>query len=227
MENLDAMRAARNYNAHIGELIVRAAHLAPRRELAIDFGAGLGTFTGVVAPFFQRVVAVEVEVESAAQLQAQGYEVMFDLSSIPDASADFVFSVSVLEHIDDEAAVLKEIRRVLKPGGKLFVYVPAFDALWSEMDRLVGHRRRYTTEGLARRLNDAGLENARGRYVDSLGALASLVMRGLRFHGRLTAASVGAYDRWGFPASRLFDAALGGFFGKNVYLEAAAPGNGL
>lgn len=227
MENLDAMRAARNYNAHIGRLILRASKLAPRRELAIDFGAGLGTFTGCVAPYFERIVAVEVEEESAAVLRTQGYEVLGDLAHIADSSADFVFSVSVLEHIQDEAAVLKEIRRVLRPGGKFFVYVPAFDVLWSEMDHLVGHRRRYTTDSLARRLTDVGLESSRGRYVDSLGGVASLAMRALRFHGRLTAASVAAYDRWGFPVSRLFDAALGGFFGKNVYLEAAAPGNGL
>lgn len=227
MENLDAMRAARNYNAHIADLILRAASRAPRRDLAIDFGAGLGTFTRLVAPYFQQLLAVEVEDDSADVLRHQGYQVLSDLSSVADASVDFIFSVSVLEHIDDEASVLSEIRRVLKPGGKVFVYVPAFPALWSQMDQLVGHRRRYTAAGLARLLSDVGLESSGGRYVDSLGGLASLAMRAFRFHGRLTSSSVRAYDLWGFPFSRRLDAILGGAFGKNVFIEAAAPGNGL
>ncbi len=226
MENLEAMRAARNYNASIAARVVAAAKRCPERLVAVDFGAGIGTFTGAVAPLFGRTIAVEVEDASLQRLRDAGFEVRRELAEIADDSVDFVFSISVLEHIDDDAAVLREFRRVLKPGGRVFIYVPALPALWSAMDDLVGHRRRYTRRSLGRRLSDAGFGSLRGRYADSLGAVASVAMKVLSFDGRLTARSVTAYDRCAFPLSRLIDAASGGAFGKNVHFEAGAGGKG-
>jgi SAM-dependent methyltransferase len=227
MENLEAMRAARNYNASIAARVVAAARRCPERLVAVDFGAGIGTFTGAVAPLFGRTIAVEVEDASLQRLRDAGFEVRRELAEIADDSVDFVFSISVLEHIDDDAAVLREFRRVLKPGGRVFIYVPALPALWSAMDDLVGHRRRYTRRSLGRRLSDAGFRGPQGRYADTLGAVASVAMRVLRFDGRLTPGSVAAYDRWAFPVSRLLDAATGGNCGKNVYFEAARSGENL
>jgi len=173
-----------------------------------------------VAPRFDRLIAVEVEHPSVVELKAQGYDVRPSLVTVADASVDFLFSVNVLEHIEDDVGALREIRRVLKVDGKVFIYVPAFNQLWTAMDRLVGHRRRYTLDGLQSRLIAAGFEFGRGQYVDSLGAVASFLMRLGRSSGRLSAAAVGSYDRWAFPASRAMDAFLGGTFGKNVAIEA-------
>ncbi len=125
MENLEAMRAARNYNASIAARAGAAAKRCPERLLAVDFGAGIGTFTGAVAPLFERTIAVEVEEASLQRLREAGYEVRRELAEIADGTVDFVFSISVLEHIDDDVAVLREFRRVLKPGGRVFIYVPA------------------------------------------------------------------------------------------------------
>jgi len=221
MENLEAMRAARNYNASIARRLLAASMRCGQRRLAVDFGAGIGTFTQVVAPHFTRTVAVEVEVPSQRDLRKAGFEVMETLDGIEDRSVDFLFSISVLEHLDDDGEALRSFQRVLRPGGRLFVYVPAFPALWSEMDDLVGHRRRYTKSSLRRSLLAAGFPVTTGGYADSLGAAASLAMRVLRFDGRLTARSVGVYDRWLFPVSRVLDATLGGICGKNLFLESA------
>jgi SAM-dependent methyltransferase len=220
MENLEAMRAARNYNASIAARAGAAAKRCPERLLAVDFGAGIGTFTGAVAPLFERTIAVEVEEASLQRLREAGYEVRRELAEIADGTVDFVFSISVLEHIDDDVAVLREFRRVLKPGGRVFIYVPALPVLWSAMDDLVGHRRRYTRHTLRQSLSAAGFGGMRAGYADSLGAMASLLMRAVRFDGRLTIASVAAYDRWAFPVSRTIDAVTRGACGKNVYFEA-------
>ena len=224
MENLEVMRAASNYNAHIARMLLTAAMEAPSRRLAIDFGAGLGTFTAHVAPLFGRVIAVEIEDASVVELRAQGLDVRTDVADLEDDSADFVFSISVLEHIDDDVGALKEIRRVLKPGGALFIYVPAFEQCWSKMDDVVGHRRRYTRETLAARLRHAGLQPMGGRYVDSLGAIAALAMRLSGSAGTLSRRGVSTYDRWVFPASRALDRLLGSSFGKNVMIRAIRAG---
>lgn len=220
MENLEAMQAAHNYNAHIAGLVCDAVASAPARDLAIDFGAGIGTFTGILAERFANVIAIEIEEPSITALRAEGYDVRRELAEVADASADCIVSISVLEHLDDDGAALREIRRVLKPAGVLFLYLPAFESCWSRMDERVGHRRRYTRESLATRLRAADLEPISGRYVDSIGAVASMAMRVAGHAGVLTNSSVGAYDRWVFPLSRALDRLAGRSFGKNVVMRA-------
>lgn len=73
----------------------------------------------------------------------------------PDATFDALGAFDVIEHVDDEAA-LREFRRVLRPGGLLFVSVPAYPSLWGERDVEAGHLRRYTRRSLRARLAASG-----------------------------------------------------------------------
>ena len=66
---------------------------------------------------------------------------------LPDESFDLVTSFDVIEHVDDRRA-LRELHRVLRPGGHLLVSVPAYPFLWSEHDARNHHRRRYTVRTL-------------------------------------------------------------------------------
>ena len=82
----------------------------------------------------------------------------------PDASFDLVIASDVLEHIADEAQALREWTRVLRPGGQLLVFVPAFTFLWGKHDVVNQHFRRYTTAQLAAGLRQAGLQVRRRSY---------------------------------------------------------------
>ena len=62
--------------------------------------------------------------------------------------------------------------RSLRPGGRLCVFVPAFDGLYSDFDRRIGHRRRYRRSHLIEVFDRAGLEIVDARYVNTVGALA-------------------------------------------------------
>lgn len=88
-----------------------------------------------------------------------------DALSLPFASGSFdlVFMLDVLEHVEDGAAV-REVARVLKPGGTLLVTVPAFPFLWSRRDQVAGHLRRYRAASLDRVLRQAGFEPIETRY---------------------------------------------------------------
>lgn len=81
-----------------------------------------------------------------------------------DASFDLVIASDVLEHIEDEARALREWSRVLRPGGQLLVFVPAFPFLWGKHDEVNQHFRRYTKRQLAQGLVGAGLRVERGSY---------------------------------------------------------------
>src|SRR6185312_7274103 len=56
---------------------------------------------------------------------------------------DCIVLVNVLEHIEDDIGALVDLRELLEPGGRLCVFVPAFEGLYSDFDRRIGHRRRY------------------------------------------------------------------------------------
>ncbi|WP_303309535.1 class I SAM-dependent methyltransferase [Hymenobacter sp. BT730] len=82
----------------------------------------------------------------------------------PDASFDLVVASDVLEHIQDEAQALREWMRVLRPGGQLLVFVPAFQFLWGKHDEVNQHWRRYSAAQLTAALRTAGLQVQRHSY---------------------------------------------------------------
>lgn len=219
-DNLEAMRLAERYNAFLADLIEREA---PRDGRILDFGAGLGLFAGMLRERGHRVSCLEVDPELAQGLARQGFETVRSPGEIADASVDFLYSLNVLEHIDDDVAAMTALVSKLRHGARCLVYVPAFPVLFSAMDRLVGHHRRYTAATLARVLESAGLRVGRIEYADSLGFPASLAYRIAGGSGVLDPSSVRAYDRWIFPASRALDRVTRRWFGKNVFAVAARP----
>ncbi|MGH2898237.1 MAG: class I SAM-dependent methyltransferase, partial [Solirubrobacteraceae bacterium] len=68
--------------------------------------------------------------------------------ALADASFDLAVALDVLEHVQDDRAALRELARVLAPGGRLLVTVPQYGWLWGEHDVLAHHQRRYTRAAL-------------------------------------------------------------------------------
>jgi SAM-dependent methyltransferase len=85
-----------------------------------------------------------------------------------DASFDVVCAYDVLEHLEDESALLDEMRRVLKPGGALVITVPALPFLWSAHDEALGHYRRYTRADVQRVLSSRGFVIRRLTYFNTI-----------------------------------------------------------
>jgi SAM-dependent methyltransferase len=82
-----------------------------------------------------------------------------DSTALPVASesVDCVVVLDNLEHVEDDQKALREIRRVLRPGGIFLFTVPAFMALWRHHDVMYGHFRRYSKRDFAERVRRAGL----------------------------------------------------------------------
>lgn len=217
-DNLEILVGAKNYNKFLVDQIILYSHGA---ESALDFGSGIGTFSTAVKNSGSRVVCVEPDIKLYNRLKGLHLEVVSDLDQVPDDSVDYIFSLNVLEHISDDLNALKELYRRLRPGGRLFLYVPAFNILFSSMDRKVGHFRRYRRPRLRALVIEAGFKPERSFYVDSLGFFASLVFKIFgNSAGDLNPSLVRLYDGLIFPLSRIIDRVIGGSFGKNLLIVA-------
>jgi len=93
---------------------------------------------------------------------------------------DLCVLMDVLEHVDEEALLLSEVRRVLRPGGVAILSVPAFQALWSPHDEVFEHRRRYRRKELVARVRESGLHVDWASYTNFFVFPPALAWRTLR-----------------------------------------------
>lgn len=221
-ENLEVMKEAENYNRYLRNLIRENAGAV---ETILDFGAGIGTFSDAVDLPSACIHCVEPDAAARTVLAEKGYRAHAQLADLDDHSIDYAFSLNVLEHIEDDAAALAELRRVLKPGSRLLLYLPAFQLLFTSMDAHVGHHRRYRLSGIERLLIQAGFEVEKKAYADALGFFATLAFKA--FDGPepapLNPRMVRFYDRYCFPLSRILSIPLARVLGKNLYVVARRP----
>ena len=212
---LEALESAHNYNDYLTRLICESTE---SKDL-IDFGAGIGTFSKRLRAAGYHVKCIEPDPVQRQRLKEQGFDAFDNITSIPDDSVSFIFSLNVFEHIEYDTIAIKDVRQKLKLGGALLIYVPAFECLWTSLDDKVWHYRRYTKATLRRLVEREGLVIEHVRYADCLGFIAAFIFRLLnRKASTLTATAISVYDRWLFTPSRLLDRVFGRWFGKNVYV---------
>jgi SAM-dependent methyltransferase len=105
----------------------------------------------------------------------------------PDNFFELTFSFDVICNIADDVSAFAEIKRVVKPGGRVIAQLPAYRFLWSAHDVAVGHKHRYTARDLARKMKGAGLAVERVTYLNAilfpLEVLSRLSRRGESVNG--------------------------------------------
>lgn len=134
-----------------------------------------------------------------------------------DAAARFdaILYIDVLEHIEHDRDELLRASAHLAPQGAIVVLSPAFNVLFSELDRALGHYRRYTRRSLAA-VFPSTLRRRCLTYLDSVGCVASLANRVFLKQTAPTARQVAFWDNVIIPASRAVDPVLARIFGRSV-----------
>ena len=198
-EVLEDLEQAKNYSAWILHMI--GPHVSGR---ILEVGAGRGTYSTYFADHGHLTALEPSEVHSAAlreRLKGSNAVVItaqLDGSAAP-GSYDTVVLLNVLEHIPDDHRALGDIYEALAPGGKVVLWVPAFEALYGKFDQRIGHYRRYTRNQLLALVHKVGFQQVTARYTNMPGFLAWWLV--VRLLGRTPTAGrlASVYDRFFIP----------------------------
>ena len=156
-------------------LLARELQAAGARnsDRLLDVGTSTGSNLRMLRDLgFENFVGLDASEEAIRFCAAKGFEQVRkgDIRAMPfpDESFDFVMATDVIEHVDEDRLAAREIARVLKPGGRALITVPAFAALWGLQDRQAFHKRRYLMASLSDVLESAGFRLERRYYFNYL-----------------------------------------------------------
>jgi SAM-dependent methyltransferase len=191
----------------------------------LEVGAGIGSNTRLLdTGGAGRWVCLEPDSELTSQLTKnltaqpakRSYEIICGtLESLPGQLFDTIIYIDVLEHIEHDAAELKNAAAHLKPGGHVIVLSPAHQRLFSPFDAAIGHFRRYN-KAMLLAVGPPNLQLERMRYLDCAGMLLSAANMLLLKQSMPTKKQLSIWDRWVVPVSRVLDKPLGYGIGKTI-----------
>jgi SAM-dependent methyltransferase len=168
------------------------ARLGTPHPRILDVGCGTGANLKMLAAH-GRAEGVDISTQAIEFCRERGLDSvkLGAAEQLPydDGSFDLVTALDVIEHLDDDVAGLREMRRVLRREGRLLVFVPAFMFLWGVQDEVSNHRRRYTLPGLLRAVEAAGFSVEWASYANISFFLPVLVVRSVMRWLRLGAAT--------------------------------------
>lgn len=201
---LDAMAEAGNYCRWIMH------YFGPflGRRIA-EIGAGTGTFSELLlkSKGTERLVLFEAADNLFPQLsrrfldqRVRLYNSTFEPRLLGEP-VDSIVLVNVLEHVSDDDGLLLQICQSLRAGGSLLLFVPALEWNYGSLDKAFEHHRRYGKQGLSRKLQSAGFQIERMRYVNIMGVASWFIAGNVLRQTTLKPAQVRWYDRWIIPWS--------------------------
>ena len=151
-----------------------------KRGIILDIGCGTGYWTEGLSGL-GTVVALDNAIDALAICRKRGLPKLIQARAgrlpLAGESCDAITIIGVIEHVEDDNGLLKEIKRVLKPGGRALMLTSAHMFLWGAHDDLVHHVRRYSKKSLTRLIKNGGLRILKISYVNMFLFLPVLMMR--------------------------------------------------
>lgn len=220
---LDTFRIAQNWKQYWSSVL--GPHVSGS---VLEVGAGVGSnLPHLLNSRVTRLVGLEPDAGLAMRLDAVAdtlrstHPATIDVrrGTLLDLPAterfDTIVYLDVLEHIEQDQSEVAAAASRLRPGGHLVVLAPAFQTLYSEFDRAIGHYRRYTVGTLAA-LTPGTLSLVEARYLDACGACLSFANRLFLAKSMPSIANITFWDRYVIPVSRVIDYALKRVVGRSV-----------
>lgn len=224
---LESLNSAVNYHAWVRDLV--RPYLG---EHPIEIGPGLGDYAADwLTAGLPKITLSEIDPSRRALLTNRfGDDPRVEVSDIDvlspvDAQHSALLAINVLEHIEDHVGALRSAHRLLRPGGAVVMFVPAFPFAMSHFDLQVGHVRRYRLRTLREAYAAAGLSVERMHHVNAPGLPAWFVgMRLLKMTPQ-DGATVRLWDKYVVPNARKLEAKRHPPFGQSIFAVGRVPGS--
>jgi len=216
--------------AHNWNIYLAKSYAQQIKGRVLEVGAGIGTITKNISPYFamcsvSQWICLEPDNKRCSHLSS-----MIDNGEIPsncvvqnkllgdlpsEEMFDTILYSDVLEHIEDDKLELAMAMEHLNPGGRLIVMSPAHNWLFSELDHLAGHYRRYSKKAISE-LTPEGMELVQIKFIDSAGIAASVANKLFLKRSTPSAEQIVIWDQVLIRISRWLDFFLFYKVGKSV-----------
>ncbi len=192
-----------------------------------EVGAGLGgTTTALINANTNSWLAIEPDEELSSQIETElignpfAHKVTVLHGTLDDVPENMLFDtilyIDVIEHIEHDLREFENAVKKLKKGGHLIILVPAFNWLYNEFDKNIGHYRRYNKEMLNALAKDTEMSKVKLEYYDCLGLFASVVNKLFLKKPVPSPENIRLWDKNLIPLSKIIDPIIFRLFGKSL-----------
>ena len=202
------------------------------RGTVVEIGAGIGTVSELLAECTAAQLRCYEPAKNLFPNLAQrmaGFENVRIENSFYDGAvrADAVVLINVLEHIEDDRAMLERIRGSLRENARLLIFVPALPAIVGSLDEQFGHFRRYTRVQLANLVIACGYDIELLRYANFPGIFAWYFAGKILRQRTILPRAAAMYDKCVVPLVRAIESRVAPPIGQSLILIAKKrQGNG-
>src|SRR5437667_484358 len=198
LPTLEVLTEAKNYNRWIAENFY-ASIQAP----LLEFGAGIGTMSELLSAYTPLCVT-DTDARMLAHLEDKFSHIndvsvhFLDITQPPPehvvGSFQTVIGINVLEHVEDDEQALLHVGHVLKPSGRLLLLVPAKKWAYTELDKQLGHFRRYEKKELGEKLVKASFHIEKLYFFNMIGLLSWIIRDKIQRSGGLRPYQISSFD---------------------------------
>lgn len=230
LATLEVIAGSRNFNRWMYDTI--APHLAGR---VLEIGSGIGNISKLFLEAGRSIMLSDLRDNYLGIIQEQfsGHPNLLGFRQLDlvhpqfDAvytdlmdSFDSAFALNVVEHIQDDVLALRNLAKLVKPGGKVAILVPAYQWLYNQFDAHLHHYRRYTLAGLQQVFDKSGVyKRTHGQYFNLAGIPGWFVSGKLMGNKTIPSGQFKLFDTL-VPIFRLADAAIGNRAGLSTIVVA-------
>jgi len=142
-------------------------------------------------------------------------------SSLGGKTYDTVLCLNVLEHIENDKMAIQGMLSTLEKGGHLMLFVPAYQSLYSEMDRLAGHFKRYRRQDFSELLKGLPATVVESAYFNSLGGFGwwiNKIHKPKTLNDNAVNTQLALFDKYLVPVAKGLDVFTRSFFGQSLVI---------
>ncbi len=196
----------------------------------LEIGTGQGNFKKYLDKSVAQYYSADIDADVIARAKVRDPEGKYFVSDVSTPefvdiakklSLDTILCVNVFEHIPAQQEAMNNMLNVLQPGGHPLIFVPAFNALYNDLDRMAGHVTRYTKDTIKMFVPSTGCQIVKMEYFNPIGGIgwwANKFKKHDNIDSKNLNAQVAIFDKYIVPLSKPLNFMTKSFFGQSLIL---------